>query len=63
MKSFEQAVAKQDSLPLYRATFLVLPDAAILGAALLAGGDAQQAEAVFRRDLELYLTTGGPCLV
>lgn len=58
VKSFEQAVAKQDSLPYTEPPFWYYPTRQSLGAALLAGGDAQQAEAVFRRDLELYPHNG-----
>ena len=56
--SFEEAVAKQDSLPYTEPPFWYYPTRQSLGAALLAGGDALQAESVFRRDLELYPHNG-----
>ena len=56
--SFEDAVAKQDSLPYSEPPFWYYPTRQSLGAALLAGGDAPQAESVFRRDLEQYPHNG-----
>ena len=56
--SFEDAVAKQDSLPYTEPPFWYYPTRQSLGAALLAGGDAPQAESVFRRDLEQYPHNG-----
>ncbi len=56
--SFEKAVAKQDSLPYTEPPFWYYPSRQSLGAALLAGGDAPQAESVFRRDLEQYPHNG-----
>ena len=56
--SFEEAVAKQDSLPYTEPPFWYYPSRQSLGAALLAGGDAPQAESVFRRDLEQYPHNG-----
>lgn len=56
--SFEEAVAKQDSLPYTEPPFWYYPSRQSLGAALLAGGDAQQAESVFRQDLQQYPHNG-----
>ena len=56
--SFEDAVAKQDSLPYTEPPVWYYPTRQSLGAALLAGGDAPQAESVFRRDLEQYPHNG-----
>ena len=57
--AFEEAVAMQGGCAaLYRAAFLVLPDAAILGAALLASDRVAEAQAVFERDLEQYPMNG-----
>ena len=55
---FKQAVAAQDQLPYTEPPFWYYPTRQSLGAALLAGGQPEQAETVFRRDLELYPHNG-----
>ncbi len=55
---FTSAVEKQDSLPYTEPPFWYYPTRQSLGAALIASGDAQGAEAVFRLDLEQYPHNG-----
>ena len=55
---FEKAVLKQDSLPYTEPPFWYYPTRQSLGEALLQGGDADAAEAVFRKDLEYYPHNG-----
>ncbi|MGB5247771.1 MAG: hypothetical protein WBN34_14560 [Woeseia sp.] len=55
---FESAVATQDELPYTEPPFWYYPTRQSLGKALLAAGDAEAAEAVYRRDLELYPRNG-----
>ncbi len=55
---FTSAVEKQDSLPYTEPPFWYYPTRQSLGAALMASGDAQGAEAVFRLDLEQYPHNG-----
>jgi tetratricopeptide (TPR) repeat protein len=55
---FEKAVAAQDALPYTEPPFWYYPTRQSLGKALLAAGDAPAAEAVFRRDLEIYMHNG-----
>ena len=58
VEHFEQAVATQDLLPYTEPPFWYYPTRQSLGAALLANGELTEAEAVFRRDLELYPHNG-----
>ena len=58
IEHFEQAVATQDFLPYTEPPFWYYPTRQSLGAALLANGQLPEAEAVFRRDLELYPHNG-----
>ena len=58
VEHFEQAVATQDLLPYTEPPFWYYPTRQSLGAALLANGQLPEAEAVFRRDLELYPHNG-----
>ena len=58
VEHFEQAVATQDLLPYTEPPFWYYPTRQSLGAALLANGQLTEAEAVFRRDLELYPHNG-----
>jgi len=58
VEHFEQAVATQDLLPYTEPPFWYYPTRQSLGAALLANGQFPEAEAVFRRDLELYPHNG-----
>lgn len=55
---FKQAVAAQHQLPYTEPPFWYYPTRQSLGAALLAGCQPEQAETVFRRDLELYPHNG-----
>jgi tetratricopeptide (TPR) repeat protein len=55
---FEIAVATQDALPYTEPPFWYYPTRHTLGKALLAAGRADQAEAVYRRDLEQYPRNG-----
>jgi tetratricopeptide (TPR) repeat protein len=55
---FENAVAVQDQLPYTEPPFWYYPTRHTLGKALLATGDAAAAEAVYKRDLELYPRNG-----
>lgn len=55
---FETAVATQDSLPYTEPPFWYYPTRHSLGKALLAAGQPEQAEAVYRRDLEVYPHNG-----
>ncbi len=55
---FEDAVELQDSLPYPEPPFWYYPTRQSLGAALLAGGRAADAEAVYRQDLENYPHNG-----
>jgi tetratricopeptide (TPR) repeat protein len=58
IEHFEQAVATQDLLPYTEPPFWYYPTRQSLGAALLANGQLTEAEAIFRRDLELYPHNG-----
>ncbi len=55
---FEKAVTTQDGLPYMEPPFWYYPTRQTLGAALLAAGDGERAEAVYRRDLEDYPRNG-----
>lgn len=55
---FEVAVATQDELPYTEPPFWYYPTRHSLGRALLAKGDAAAAEAVYRKDLEVYPHNG-----
>lgn len=55
---FEHAVAVQDELPYTEPPFWYYPTRHTLGRALLADDQAGRAEAVYRRDLELYPHNG-----
>jgi tetratricopeptide (TPR) repeat protein len=55
---FETAVSVQDRLPYTEPPFWYYPTRHTLGKALLATGDAVAAEAVYRRDLEIYPHNG-----
>lgn len=55
---FEHAVAVQDELPYTEPPFWYYPTRHTLGRALLAAGRPADAEAVYRRDLELYPHNG-----
>ncbi len=55
---FKAAVAAQDELPYTEPPFWYYPTRQSLGKALLAAGDAAAAEAVYRRDLEIYRRNG-----
>jgi tetratricopeptide (TPR) repeat protein len=55
---FEKAVAAQDALPYTEPPFWYYPTRESLGFALLQAGNAQEAEKVFRRDLEIYVHNG-----
>lgn len=55
---FGKAVATQDALPYTEPPFWYYPTRQSLGKALLSVGDAAGAEAVFRRDLEIYRHNG-----
>lgn len=55
---FEKAVEVQDALPYTEPPFWYYPTRHTLGKALLEAGDASAAEAVYRRDLELYPRNG-----
>lgn len=55
---FEKAVTVQDALPYTEPPFWYYPTRHTLGRALLLKGDSIAAEAVFRRDLELYPRNG-----
>jgi len=55
---FENAVAVQDQLPYTEPPFWYYPTRHTLGKALLTTGNAEAAEAVYRRDLELYPRNG-----
>jgi tetratricopeptide (TPR) repeat protein len=55
---FEQAVGVQDELPYTEPPFWYYPTRHTLGRAMLIAGDAAGAEAVYRRDLELYPRNG-----
>ena len=55
---FENAEATQDALPYTEPPFWYYPTRHTLGKAMLAAGDAVGAEAVYRRDLELYRRNG-----
>ncbi|MEQ8205204.1 MAG: hypothetical protein RIA65_03440 [Woeseia sp.] len=58
IEHFEIAVATQDALPYTEPPFWYYPTRHSLGQALLESGDALAAEAVYRRDLELYPHNG-----
>lgn len=58
IEHFEVAVETQDELPYTEPPFWYYPTRHSLGKALLAAGDAETAEAVYRRDLELYPRNG-----
>ena len=55
---FERAVAVQDELPYTEPPFWYYPTRHTLGKAMLTAGHAAGAEAVYRRDLELYPRNG-----
>jgi tetratricopeptide (TPR) repeat protein len=55
---FENAVAVQDELNYTEPPFWYYPTRHSLGQALLADGNAVEAEAVYRRDLEIYRRNG-----
>jgi Tfp pilus assembly protein PilF len=55
---FQRAVATQDALPYTEPPFWYYPTRQSLGQAMLLAGDAAGAEAVFRRDLEIYKHNG-----
>lgn len=55
---FTTAVASQDALPYTEPPFWYYPTRQSLGAALLKAGKAAEAEAVYRRDLEVYPHNG-----
>ncbi len=55
---FHNAVAAQDALPYTEPPFWYYPTRQSLGKAMLLAGDAAGAEAVFRRDLEIYKHNG-----
>ena len=55
---FAKAVEVQDELPYTEPPFWYYPTRHSLGAALLAGGDAAGAEAVYRADLDMYPRNG-----
>ena len=56
--SFEEAVAMQDALPYTEPPFWYYPTRQSLGAALLADGRAEEAQAVFEADLKQYPMNG-----
>ena len=58
IEHFETAVASQDGLPYMEPPFWYYPTRQSLGAALLAAGNAEVAEAVYLRDLEDYPRNG-----
>ncbi len=58
VEHFRAAVAAQDALPYTEPPFWYYPTRQSLGQALLVNGDAQAAEAVYRRDLEIYPHNG-----
>jgi tetratricopeptide (TPR) repeat protein len=55
---FEKAVAVQDELPYTEPPFWYYPTRHTLGRAMLTAGDAAGAEAVYRKDLEMYPRNG-----
>src|SRR5690606_8029835 len=55
---YEAAVAAQDALPYTEPPFWYYPNRQSLGKALLAADRAAEAEAVYRRDLEIYPHNG-----
>lgn len=57
-EKYASAVATQDALPYMEPPFWYYPTRQSLGKALLQAGDAAQAEAVYRRDLEEYPLNG-----
>ncbi|MEX1265876.1 MAG: hypothetical protein WEA08_03070, partial [Woeseia sp.] len=58
IKHFTNAVDTQDQLPYTEPPFWYYPTRHSLGEALLQAGDAETAEAVYRRDLELFPHNG-----
>ncbi|MFK8053473.1 MAG: hypothetical protein AB8F65_10920 [Woeseiaceae bacterium] len=58
IEHFERAVKTQDALPYTEPPFWYYPTRHTLGKALIEMGDAEGAEAVYRRDLELYPRNG-----
>ena len=58
VRHFEAAVALEDRLAYTEPPYWYYPTRQSLGKALLAAGDAAGAEAVYRRDLELYPHNG-----
>ncbi len=58
IEHFEKAVAVQDELPYTEPPFWYYPTRHSLGKALLAAGNAADAEAVYRRDLDVYPHNG-----
>jgi tetratricopeptide (TPR) repeat protein len=55
---FSDAVAGQDALPYTEPPFWYYPTRQSLGLALLKSGKAKEAEAVYRKDLEIYPHNG-----
>lgn len=55
---FQRAVTTQDALPYTEPPFWYYPTRQSLGQAMLLAGDAAGAEAVFRRDLEIFKHNG-----
>jgi tetratricopeptide (TPR) repeat protein len=55
---FTEAVAGQDALPYTEPPFWYYPTRQSLGAALLKAGKPAEAEAVYRKDLEIYPHNG-----
>ncbi|MDZ4730373.1 MAG: hypothetical protein SH820_10585 [Xanthomonadales bacterium] len=58
IEHYSAAVAAQDALPYTEPPFWYYPNRQSLGKALLAAGRAAEAEAVYRRDLEIYRHNG-----
>ncbi len=58
IEHFSNAVDTQDQLPYTEPPFWYYPTRHSLGEALLGSGDAESAEAVYRRDLELFPHNG-----
>jgi len=58
IEHFTNAVATQDALPYMEPPFWYYPTRHSLGRAMLAAGDPAGAEAVYRRDLQLYPRNG-----
>ncbi len=58
ISAFQSAVDRQDALPYTEPPFWYYPTRQSLGMALLESGDNAKAEAVYRRDLEIYPRNG-----